>query len=500
MEAALWAWDEAAEARLGDRRRNRALARILTGLLQAFGRSFSAGLGEAVRQAASNLLARPGLSVADLLAGHYRATASRCAAETMVLVSQDSTSFNYSTRRSITGLGRLSDKAKARGIWAHSALALTLAGRPLGLLSLRFWSRSGSSTRAHRRQRSYREKESYKWEQGLREVEQALPLETSAVVVSDRESDVFEYLRAPLRSGMYKLVRAAWQRRSQAVGAADRHLWQALQTAVREAPKAQEVTLTVTREERTKPNTKPSTKPGTKPNSQPSSQQAAQAEAAEVAGAACRARPTRVSRLEVRFTSLRIGSPKSWPAAERDEIILQVIAVDEQDPPPGVVPLSWTLLTTYPVTTAAAALEVLSWYQRRWRVEQAHRALKRDGYQVERLQFRSLQALQLALAMYWVVAWRAMNLALEARDNPDLPAAARFAAEELEVLSLLRGEPVETLGTAVAEVAKLDGWAGYRSSPPPGVQVVQRGLEKLAPLTAYHRALKASGRLQEPPQ
>ena len=201
-------------------------------------------------------------------------------------------------------------------------------------------------------------------------------------------------------------------------------------------------------------------------------------------------RPQRVATLAVRWEPLVLRSPRSWPAAAQDELAVAVVAVDEVDPPVGVKPLSWTLLTTWPVADADEAVAVVDWYRRRWTVELAHRALKLDGYRVERLQLRTAAALQLALASYWVVTWRAMNLALEARENPDLPASERFGADELEVLSRLSGRPVTRLVEAVAEVAKLGGWAGYRSSPPPGTQVVQQGLLLLEPMVRYHRALR----------
>ena len=285
MEAAAWAVTEAAEARLGDRRINRAWARILT--------------------------------------------AQRCAEEALVLVAHDTTTFNYSGRRATPGLGRLADKDGSRGLHAHSTLAMTPDGRPLGLLSLRFWARGEQRTKARRRARPYAEKESFKWEAGLREVEAALPRDCTAVVISDRESDVFERLRASVRDGLFKLVRASWPRRCQGPdGAAQGQVL----AAVRAAPVAAQVRFVVPRKPR---------------------------------------QPSRVAQLAVRFARLALCSPKSWPASASDQTPLCVIAVDEVEAPAGVTPLSWTLLTDWPVA---------EWYGRRWQVEEAHRALKLDGY------------------------------------------------------------------------------------------------------------------------
>ena len=447
MQAAPWAMEEADGAELGDRRLNLAWARILTALLGSVGRSFSAAVGEGLRQSASALFHRPGLLVSSLLAGHFRTTARRCARQPLTLVSTDSTAFNYTTHRATSGLGRIADKSRHRGVWAHHAMALTCAGQPLGVLSLRFWVRGEKRTKGARRERPYAEKESFKWEASLRDVEAQLPRDCPAVVISDREADVFEYLRAPVRQGLWRLVRAAWPRGCRSADGTERST---VLKAVRAAREVARMRFEVPRQ---------------------------------------KGQPGRVAELVVRVARLWVESPRSWAASRREVLGLTVIAVDEEGAPAGVKPLSWTLLTDYPVEDTETALAVVDWYRRRWRVELAHRALKLDGYRVERLQFDSVEALELALATYWVVGWRAMNLALEAREHPELPAEERFTADELTVLSRLRGELVTTLGEAVHDIGKLGGWAGYASSPPPGIKVVQEGLLILKAMVRYHEVM-----------
>ena len=127
-------------------------------------------------------------------------------------------------------------------------------------------------------------------------------------------------------------------------------------------------------------------------------------------------------------------------------------------------------------------------YGRRWRIETLHETIKREGCRIERLQLRDVVALQLAIGLYYVVGCRAMELCYQAREHPEQPAAGRFDEDELAVLAVLRGEPVTTLGEAVAQVAKLGGWEGYASSQPYGPRTVQRGLEALANMVTYRRA------------
>ena len=70
--------------------------------------------------------------------------------------------------------------------------------------------------------------------------------------------------------------------------------------------------------------------------------------------------------------------------------------VREIAPPKGVAPLSWLLLTTHPVTSVAAALEIVAWYRRRWLIEQLFRILKTQGFNVEDSQIADGAALMKA--------------------------------------------------------------------------------------------------------
>ncbi len=147
---------------LRDPRQTRSLIRITAGLAAQTDRSFSAACGYAGRQAAHRIFKDEATSVDGLLAGHYAATAERCAEFPVVLVAQDTTFFTYAQEQ-IEGLGQLNRSGKTGGLMGHSALALTEAGTPLGLLSLQLWGASDGSAPYPRA------KESAKWEAELHE-------------------------------------------------------------------------------------------------------------------------------------------------------------------------------------------------------------------------------------------------------------------------------------------------------------------------------------------
>ena len=51
----------------------------------------------------------------------------------------------------------------------------------------------------------------------------------------------------------------------------------------------------------------------------------------------------------------------------------------EEDPPTGVKPVHWRLLTTYEIATVANALDLADRYAKRWKIEELLRTMKRPG-------------------------------------------------------------------------------------------------------------------------
>ena len=83
--------------------------------------------------AAYRLLNFEGFEPGALLAPHQEAVAKRCSGHACVVVSQDTTEFDYSHMKETSGLGPLNDE-KRRGFYMHSLYAVSEQGLPLGLL------------------------------------------------------------------------------------------------------------------------------------------------------------------------------------------------------------------------------------------------------------------------------------------------------------------------------------------------------------------------------
>jgi hypothetical protein len=82
----------------------------------------------------------PKVTPAKLLEPHQAATWERCALESIVLVAQDTTYFNFTSHAATTGLGPMGSGPEP-GFLLHIAWALTTGGVPRGLVAQIAWAR-----------------------------------------------------------------------------------------------------------------------------------------------------------------------------------------------------------------------------------------------------------------------------------------------------------------------------------------------------------------------
>lgn len=333
------------------------------------------------------------ISFESLLAAHAQATLGRMAAERRVLLPQDTTTLNYTGLKQTVGLGPL--EPKGRGLWLHSLLAVRPDGLPLGLVDAHCWSRPPLETSPERGRnaKSLDEKESVRWVEMLHHAGQAarrMP-QTELVILADREGDLYEMYDAVKvgPSNLHAVIRA---RHDRTVETAQK-LW----AFMAQQSVAQRRKLRLPRG------------PG---------------------------RPARTARVELRFAPVTIQAPaagckKGWPP-----LALHAVWVREIDAPQGVEALDWMLLSDLPVANLREAWERVQWYQKRWLIEEWHRALK-TGCNAEGREFKKAEHLKRALAFDLIVAWRILAAIKLGRILPQLPAKLLYSDEELAVLSAL---------------------------------------------------------------
>ncbi len=72
--------------------------------------------------------------------------------------------------------------------------------------------------------------------------------------------------------------------------------------------------------------------------------------------------------------------------------------------------LAWHLLTSEPVTTKEEALKIVSYYERRWLIEDFHKVWKSEGTQVEQLRMQSKDNLERLSVILAFIATRLLQL------------------------------------------------------------------------------------------
>lgn len=393
----------------------------------------------------------------SLLASHKQATVERMKTHAVVLVPQDTTSFNFTSHKNTRGLGPIGDKANGpQGLMLHHALALSEEGLPLGGVHFDLWARSRADFgKAKKRKKlSLKDKESVKWLKGWRATVEAARQTPQTLVISicDREGDVYEVLEEASSSdcpNVGLLVRLRHDRSVElaAPEGADEVALSKLQATLSSLPLAATLTVQVPRHE----------------------DQAA-----------------RTAVLEVRFSVFTVQAP----VAKGHLPAIQVYAVQAREiqAPAGVEPICWELLSTRPVTTAAQAIRMVKWYTKRWQIEVYHKVLK-SGCQVEQRQLETVERLERMLAVFMIVAWRVLAMTIAAREYPQLPVSIWLEEAQWQTLYCWVHKTAQppkqcpTVKEAVLWIAKLGGFLARKGDGHPGPMCLWRGLRRLNDLT-----------------
>jgi hypothetical protein len=332
----------------------------------------------------------------------------------------------------------------------HSTLLVSIQGVPLGLVHQKLWAREGIGKRHTRRRRLTKDKESQKWLDGLSAISERISEQTSVIMIADREADIYDLLSAPRRAGVHLLIRATHNRR---VDHQARYLWD----AISQSPPAGQLTIEVGRKDD---------------------------------------QPARAATLTVRYGSLEIQPPRHQ--RQRKGLLpirVGVILAQEENPPAGVSPVCWLLLTTLEVESFQDAVQCVVFYSFRWLIERYHYVLK-SGCGVEELQLEQAQRLMRAVATYCIVAWRLLWLTYEARKSPDASCDGVLEMHEWQSLyCMVHKTPTPppkppSLREAVRMIAQLGGFLGRKHDGEPGVKAIWQGLRRLTDIAETWKLLR----------
>jgi hypothetical protein len=208
----------------------------------------------------------------------------------------------------------------------------------------------------------------------------------------------------------------------------------------------------------------------------------------------------RLAQVSLRAGTVRIARPRNGAdRADPRHLDLTLVEVHEDQPPPGLDPIHWRLLTTMPASDLPAAQEIAQFYRLRWRIEQTFRACKNDGLGLPDLQTHEADRLFKMAALAIGAAVRTIQL-VDARAGGKRPGSDVAEAAVLQAATAigptLEGKtqrqknphPTASLPWLAWIVARLGGWNCYYK--PPGPKTMRAGWDKLAAMTAgFHIAM-----------
>jgi hypothetical protein len=391
----------------------------------------------------------------QVLESHVEASIERIRCYPVVLLPQDTTDLVHTINKGSKGLGTIKETEK-KELFLHPTIAITPHRVCLGVVGAEIWERTEKSPRSERRNKPINEKESSIWLDGYHtacEISSQVP-ETLIVNIADREGDIYEWF---LETEEYShdtraewIIRAAQNRLLDKEDESTRKLWD----KVEKQPILGTVNFTL-----------------------PASGN----------------RQTREVQQTIRSARVTLKAP-SRSGYKFKNIEINAVLAKEENPPLGVEPLEWLLLTSLPVESFEQASTVFEWYVCRWEIEVFFKVLK-SGCGVEKLQLETIERIEPCLALYLIIAWRTLFVTKFGRIYPDFDCEFIFTKEEWQAIHLVMNQtPLPSspppLSEMLSMIARLGGHLGRKHDGPPGPQSIWIGLQRMRDFVLVFEAIK----------
>lgn len=372
---------------------------------------------------------------------HFEKTVERIKTCKVAIIASDSSSLNYTTRVSNPDSGYISSN-NAQGFLMHASLATTLDRQPLGVVGAKFWARAKEKPekKMHRDYLPIEEKESYKWIESYliaNEIASQCP-DTQIIYVADREADLIELWEEAIQAqkscnGAHIVVRCNHNR---AVIPTEENKSVKLFEFGKEAP------ITGHCEFELKDRATHSV--------------------------------IRIVKQTVRASCVCI-CPAYRPGVAKRQVTLNLIFMEEENPPAGVEPIKWYLLTTLPIQSNEDVQKIIQVYLARWDIEILFRTFK-TGCKIEERSLRNSDRLYPMFSLFLIVAWRINSLSRISRMYPDKPCNIIFSETEWQAayvaINKCKTDRIPTMREMLILIARLGGYLNRKNDPQPGAKVI----------------------------
>ncbi len=397
---------------------------------------FSSQPTNASKKGAYRLFSNPKITQEATLKAHREQTVSRCKAhQSTIYVIQDTTDISVNNNRRLSeDLGHNVRRSKENmqvgnsSYHVHTSFCVADTGIPLGIIEQEIYTHAnqGVSLKQTRKQRPIEEKESYRWIKSLRACKQYLGEMTARVVMlSDRESDIYEYLQEATELSQEVILRARPHRN-------------ALAQAI-ESMDCKGFYDFLHKEHKT------------------------------------------WHRLSVAYDRLTLTAPKRQKSATSKAlkpVDYYVIHAKEENPEAGSEAIEWILLTNIPVKNLEDARNMIIAYGQRWHIENFHKVLK-TSFKLEEARLETFDGLKILATTMSILAYRLYYMIHFSRMNPDLPCTHIVETSEWKAtwIYLKKKIPKETPSCheMITNIAILGGYMNRKSDKKPGILLITRG-------------------------
>ncbi len=308
---------------------------------------------------------------------HSSSCLPRLKAQQRILTIQDTTSLSMTSHGALEGVGSISQGARAnnsKGIFVHPTVAYTSEGVPLGVLHSTIWSRAELDPK-----NDLFYSEHAKWSMSIQataEAKAALP-EVEFINVADRECCSAELMLQALEGKISFVYRSRSSR-------IDNQDGKKVLDKLRASQSLGKVVLNI---------------PAT--SDRPSSKQPAK-----------KGTPQRQAHLQVYSAAFDLVVERSKLRNEGLAALkprLQAVLITEPNPPAGISPVEWFIITDLPAESFEQALDIINIYKTRWKIETFFKILK-SGCRVENCMVQTVEKLSKMTLLLMLVTWRLQYL------------------------------------------------------------------------------------------
>jgi len=453
-----WIMEEMQTADLRDKRLERRLNKLLDSLSKSSTASIPGACNDRAEMvAAYRFFDNEKIEFENVLEPHIDATYKRIAEQAVVLMVHDTTELDLTRPASqMQGTGPL-HQGKRCGALLHPLIAFTTDGTPLGTAYAEAWSRQSHSDKpklsANQRRvacngKPLSQKETYRWLQTAKQCQtiKAHCPDTQLIMVADRESDITEVIDYCSSQDDFD-----WVIR----GGVDRILSKSKQSEA--STKVRDKLLEGKTRLKKKMRIRSRVSWGSASLKHHPSQ-------------AC-------GKVSLNDPRRSVGQRKV------DGVTVNAVLVGEIDPPEGVQPVEWLLLTSLPIESVQQLEAIIDHYEKRWVIELYFKVLK-SGCKIESRRFEHMDRFLPALALYMIVAWRSLHVCRVSRTMEDSSCELIYEkAEWQSVWQIVKRSPPPKRPPRLMEmtkiVAQLGGYVNRKNSGPPGPQTMWIGLQRM---------------------